>query len=213
MTQRPRSYDYSYDGSRSRVRAAGASGWALRRRRGRAPGPARPSLGPGSGAAGQAQSKAVLATASWTATERAPHQRLAQPEDAAARTAGGARKARSRTRSRTKPCAAVFQRPTICSVRLVCRAAAPFGFAKTAGDCGGSQARASGLELQRFWRDGLTGHREARTRQWSALGERARARRCVHACKPLPAVARHSAAASASRSVAGQGEEHRSYNL
>ena len=63
-----------------------------------------PSLGPGSGAAGHARPKAVLATASWTATERAPHQRLAQPEDAAARTAGGARRARSRTRSRTKCC-------------------------------------------------------------------------------------------------------------
>ena len=76
-----------------------------------------PSLGPGSGAAGQAQPRTVLATASWTATERAPHQRLAQPEDAAARTAGGARRARSRTRSRTKPCAAVFQRPPISEPR------------------------------------------------------------------------------------------------
>ena len=41
------------------------------------------SLGPGSGVAGHARPKAVLATASWTATERAP-QRLAQPEVAAA---------------------------------------------------------------------------------------------------------------------------------
>ena len=37
-------------------------------------------------------SKAVPGTASWTATERAPHQRIAQPEDAAARTVGGSRK-------------------------------------------------------------------------------------------------------------------------
>ena len=76
-----------------------------------------PSLGPGSGAAGHARPKAVLATASWTATERAPHQRLAQPEDAAARTAGGARRARSRTRSQTKCCAAVLQRPPISEPR------------------------------------------------------------------------------------------------
>ena len=54
----------------------------------------------------------VPATASWTATGKTPHQRFAQPEDAAARTAGDGRRAQSRTtRSRTKHCAAGFQRP------------------------------------------------------------------------------------------------------
>ena len=35
-----------------------------------------PSLGPSSGATGHARPKVVPATASWTATEEAPHQRL-----------------------------------------------------------------------------------------------------------------------------------------
>ena len=39
-----------------------------------------PSPGAGAGAAGHARLKAVLATASWMATDRAPHQRRAHPE-------------------------------------------------------------------------------------------------------------------------------------
>ena len=75
------------DGSRSRVGAAGASGWALRHVVG--------------GEVEHPVQCRAIATANWTATERAPHQRVAQPEDTAARSA------RSRTRSRTKHCAAV----------------------------------------------------------------------------------------------------------
>ena len=75
-----------------------------------------PSLGPCCGAAGRRPS-AVLATASWIATERAPHQRLAQPAAAALLTAGGARRARRRTRSRTNRCDPSFHRPPISEPR------------------------------------------------------------------------------------------------
>ena len=64
-----------------------------------------PSLGPGCRAAGHGRSSSVLVTASWTATESN------QPADAAARTAGGARRAWRRTRSRTKRCAPALHRP------------------------------------------------------------------------------------------------------
>ena len=94
--------------ARSRLRAAGGGGWAPRARQGREHDP---RLGPGCGAAGHGRPSAVHATASWTATESVPHQRLDQPADAAARTAGGARRARRRTRSRTKRCAPALHRP------------------------------------------------------------------------------------------------------
>ena len=46
-----------------------------------------------------------------TATDRMLHHLRAQPDLAARRTAGGARNARTRTRSRTKPRAPPFHRP------------------------------------------------------------------------------------------------------
>ena len=70
--RRSASYDSptaSYYYVRSRLRAAGAGGWAPRQRRGRAHGPsAGPSPGAGAGTAGHERPKAVLATASGTAT-------------------------------------------------------------------------------------------------------------------------------------------------
>ena len=65
----------------------------------------------GCGGAGHAQPRAVLATACWTATASIPHQCLDHPAAAAVLTAGGARCARTRTRSRTKRAASPFQRP------------------------------------------------------------------------------------------------------
>ena len=61
--------------------------------------------------AGHAQPRAVLVTACCTATPSMPHQRRDQPALAAVRRAGGARCARTRSRSRTKRCASPFQRP------------------------------------------------------------------------------------------------------
>ena len=78
-----------YNQRRSRLRAAAAAGWPLRLQQGRRHGP------PCCGAAGQGRPSAFLATASWIATEKAPHQRLAQPAAAALFTAGCARRARS----------------------------------------------------------------------------------------------------------------------
>ena len=92
-----RSYGYSYH-ARSRLRAAA--------------GDARPleNAGTGCGAAGHGRLRAVLVTARWTAAESVPHQCRDQPPDAAAHTAGGAQKARKRTKSRTKSCAPALPR-------------------------------------------------------------------------------------------------------
>ena len=61
--------------------------------------------------AGQADPRAVLVTACCTDTASMVHQRLAHADEAALRTAGGARWARTRTRSRTSWCAPAFHRP------------------------------------------------------------------------------------------------------
>ena len=61
--------------------------------------------------AGQADPRAVLVTACCTDTASMVHQRLAHAEEAALRTPGGARWARTRTRSRTSWCAPAFHRP------------------------------------------------------------------------------------------------------
>ena len=55
----------------------------------------------------------MLVTACCTATARAAHHRLVQAEVAAARSAGGARWARMRTKSLTSRCAVSFHRPPI----------------------------------------------------------------------------------------------------
>ena len=65
----------------------------------------------GCGGAAHAQPRAVPATTCWTATASIPHQRLDHPAAAAVLTAGGARCARTRTRSRTKRATSPFQRP------------------------------------------------------------------------------------------------------
>ena len=65
----------------------------------------------GCSGAGQARPSAVVATACCTATLSMPHQRRVQPARAAGRRAGGARCARTRSKSRKKRWASVFQRP------------------------------------------------------------------------------------------------------
>ena len=89
-----------------------------------------PGLGPQGQAAGRlvsgevehtVQCWAVARRRRWDGWPRAPQgcacngerDRDKHPEDAARRTAGGARRARRRTRSRTKCCAVAFQRPPI----------------------------------------------------------------------------------------------------
>ena len=61
--------------------------------------------------AGQARPSAVLATACCTVTLSMPHQRRVQPALAAEHKAGGARCARTRSKSRKKRWASVFPRP------------------------------------------------------------------------------------------------------
>ena len=92
---------------------------------GQSAGALRPHQGPGRGprvgppsehgcaAAGHGRPRAVLATASCTATDKALRHRRAHADAAAPLTAGGARWARKRTKSRTKRRAPVLQRPPI----------------------------------------------------------------------------------------------------
>ena len=63
-----------------------------------------PSQAPGRKGCCQGPPNAVLATACWTATDSMLHHRRVQPAAAAARTAGGARWALTRTSWRTKLC-------------------------------------------------------------------------------------------------------------
>ena len=90
-----------------------ADGSALLRQQGRALVPVRaPTVGSrGEAPARLTRGQCMLVTACCTDTASMAHQRLAHADDAALRTAGGARWARTRTRSRSNWCAPAFHRP------------------------------------------------------------------------------------------------------
>ena len=98
------------DGSASRFSAAScptgrvaAGGSALLRQQGRARSRSGADCRLARRGASQADSRAVLVTACCTDTASMVHQRLAHADEAALRTAGGARWARTRTRSQKIP--------------------------------------------------------------------------------------------------------------